>query len=163
MIILSKVYIVTSGEYSDYHIDACFSTKQKAQEFIRNAEKTEELWDRPRIEEWDLDGSVDIVDVVTISFTFTSPFSKTNHNEKVESVVDKIVGCKVRKSIEFYGFDYNILRIQEIANPNKTIEEEIARLTKVAYDTAKKINYLYKVENIKTPEGIRKRLGWLNE
>ena len=156
---MSKVYIVTSGEYSDYHIDACFSTKQKAQEFIKNAEKTKEFWTEPRIEEWDLDGDIDIVDVVNIFYTFTSPLSKTNHNEKVESRVDKSVRCKVYESIEFYGFDYNTLHIHEIANPNKTIEEEIARLTKVAYDTAKKINYLYKVENIKAPKDIRKRLG----
>ena len=156
---MSKVYIVTSGEYSDYHIDACFSTKQKAQEFIKNAKKTKEFWDEPSIEKWDLDGGNDIVDVVDIFFTFTSPLSKTNHNEKVHSAVDKSVRCKVRKSIEFYGFDYDTLHIREIANPNKTIEEEIARLTKVAYDTAKKINYLYKVENIKTPKGIRKRIG----
>lgn len=159
---MSKVYIVTSGEYSGYHIDACFSTKQKAQEYIKNAEKTEKFWDEPRIEKWDLDGDVDIVDVVTILFTFTSPLSKTNHNEKVESIVVKSVRCNVCKSIEFYGFDYNTIRIQEIANPNKTIEEEIARLTKVAYDTAKKINYLYKVENIKTAKGMMKRLGGLD-
>ena len=160
---MSKVYIVTSGEYSDYHIDACFSTKQKAQEYIKNAEKTEKFWDEPSIEEWDLDGSVDIVDVVKIFFTFTSPLSKTNHNEKVESIVKKSVKCNVRKSIDFYGYDYDTIFIAEIANPNKTIEEEIARLTKVAYDTAKKINYLYKVENIKAPKDIRKRLGWLDE
>lgn len=155
---MSKVYIVTSGEYSDYHIDACFSTKQKAQEFIENAEKIEKFWAVPRIEEWDLDGSVDIVNVVKTFFTFTSPLSKTNHNEKVVSRVDKSVRCEVYESIDFYGYDYDTISIIEIANPNKTIEEEIARLTKVAYDTAKKINYLYKVENIKTVEEIRKRL-----
>lgn len=156
---MSKVYIVTSGEYSDYHIDACFSTKQKAQEFIENAEKIEKFWDVPRIEEWDLDGDIDIVDVVNIFYTFTSPLSKTNHNEKVESRVDKSVRCNVCESIDFYGYNYDTILIRKIANPNKTIEEEIARLTKVAYDTAKKINYLYKVENIKTAEGIRERLG----
>lgn len=156
---MSKVYIVTSGEYSDYQIDACFSTKQKAKEFIKNAKETKEFWSEPRLEEWDLDGSVDVVDVVKIFFTFTSPFSKTNHNEKVESAVDKSVRCNVCESIDFYGYDYDTIFIKEIANPNKTIEEEIARLTKVAYDTAKKINYLYKVENIKTAKGIRKRLG----
>ena len=31
---MSKVYIVTDGEYSDYHIESCFSTKKKAQEYI---------------------------------------------------------------------------------------------------------------------------------
>jgi len=31
-----KVYIVTSGSYSDYHIEAVFSTKEKAEEYIQN-------------------------------------------------------------------------------------------------------------------------------
>lgn len=30
-----KIYIVTSGEYSDYRIDAVFTTKEKANEFIQ--------------------------------------------------------------------------------------------------------------------------------
>ena len=29
-----KIYVVTEGEYSDYHIDAVFSTKEKAVEYI---------------------------------------------------------------------------------------------------------------------------------
>ena len=158
---MSKVYIVTCGDYSDYRIEACFSTKAKAQEFIKNGKKIEEFWDNPRIEEWDLDANVDIVDVVNIYFTFTSPLSEKKHNEEVKSRVDKSTRCKVYEfgdKINFYGSDLEVLHIREIANPNKTIEEEISRLTKVAYDTAKKINYLYKVENIKTLEGIRKRL-----
>lgn len=32
--IYRKVYLVTSGEYSDYHVDAVFSTKEKAEEYI---------------------------------------------------------------------------------------------------------------------------------
>ena len=31
---MEKVYIVTSGEYSDYHIDAVFSTRKKAEEYV---------------------------------------------------------------------------------------------------------------------------------
>ena len=30
-----KIYIVTSGEYSDYTIERVFSTKEKANEFIQ--------------------------------------------------------------------------------------------------------------------------------
>lgn len=32
---MSKVFIVTSGEYSEYGIDRVFSTEEKAKEFIR--------------------------------------------------------------------------------------------------------------------------------
>lgn len=31
-----KIYIVTSGEYSDYRIDAVFTTKEKAEEYVQN-------------------------------------------------------------------------------------------------------------------------------
>ena len=158
---MSKIYVVTEGEYSDYHIEACFSTKKKAQEYIKNSKKVHESYYYPGIEEWELDSNSDIVDVIYLTFTFTSPLSKRTHEEKIETRIDQDVRSQVYNycnKIDFYGFDFNMLKITEIANPNKTIEEEIARLTKVAYDTAKKINYLYKVENIKTLEGIRKKL-----
>lgn len=157
---MGKVYIVTEGEYSDYRIEACFSTKKKAQEYIKNAKQVNHNY-YPEIEEWDLDSNSDIVDVINIYLTFTSPLSKKKHTEKINSSVDKNVRNQVYRysdKIEIYGFDLDTLRIREIANPNKTIKEEISRLTKVAYDTAKKINYLYKVEGIKTLAGIRKAL-----
>ena len=158
---MSKVYIVTEGEYSDYRIEACFSTKKKAQEYVKNAEKIRSSYYYPYIEEWDLDEQSDIVDVIDIFFTFISPLSKNEHTEKIESRIDKSIRSQVYNfsdKIEFYGFDLETLHIREIANPNKTIEEEVSRLTKVAYDTVKKINYLYKVEGIKTLAGIRKAL-----
>lgn len=161
---MNRAYIVTDGEYSDYHIEACFSTKKKAQEYIKNYEKVQGKRCYPDIEEWELDSNCDIVDVIYLTFTFTSPLSKRTYEEKITSRIEKRIRSQVYKlykycnKIEFYGCDSQILSIMEVANPNKTIEEEIARLTKVAYDTAKKINYLYKVENIKTLEGIRKRL-----
>ena len=34
---MGKVYIVTSGEYSDYSIEACFSTKALAEAYLRRA------------------------------------------------------------------------------------------------------------------------------
>ena len=158
---MSKVYIVTDGEYSGYHIEACFSTKKKAQEYIKNSKKVNGKYYYPDIEEWELDSNSDIVNVIYLTFTFTSPLSKRTYEEKIETRIDQRVRSQVYNycnKIDLYGFDFNMLRITEVANPNKTIKEEIERLTKVAYDTAKKINYLYKVEGIKTLKGIRNRL-----
>lgn len=160
---MNKVYIVTEGDYSDYHIEACFTTKQKAEEYIENSKKVEDSnWYRPGLEVWDLDTNTEIVNVITLDFTFTSPLSKRKYQEQIKTRVEKNIESKAFRywgKVEFWGADYQQLTIKEIQNPNKTIEEEIARLTKVAYDTAKKINYLYKVENIKTLEEIRKRLN----
>jgi hypothetical protein len=44
-----KVYIITSGEYSDYGIDKVFIDKEKAEEWIRLNQRR---YDVPKIEEW---------------------------------------------------------------------------------------------------------------
>lgn len=50
---MNKVFVVTSGDYSDYGIDAIFSTRDLAQAFI-DAFKANK-WHEMDIEEWDLD------------------------------------------------------------------------------------------------------------
>lgn len=48
-----KIYIVTSGEYSDYRIDAVFTTKEKAVDYV------EQHGTRYSIEEYELDEEVE--------------------------------------------------------------------------------------------------------
>ena len=48
-----KIYIVTSGEYSDYHIEAVFTTKEKAVDYV------EQHGTDYNIEEYDLDEEVE--------------------------------------------------------------------------------------------------------
>lgn len=48
-----KVYIVTSRDYDDYHIDEVFSTKEKAEEYI------ECFGDKCSIEEYSLDKPIE--------------------------------------------------------------------------------------------------------
>lgn len=58
---MNKIYIVTSGNYEDYGINACFSTKAKAQEFIKHMrnklgrEDFDIFFENPQIEEWNVD------------------------------------------------------------------------------------------------------------
>ena len=47
-----KVYIVTSGEYSDYRINAVFSTKEKAEDYLAAEPSNVET---PEIEEYEMD------------------------------------------------------------------------------------------------------------
>lgn len=49
----NKIYIVTSGEYSDYEIGAVFTTKEKAVEYV------EQNGTRYNIEEYNLDEEVE--------------------------------------------------------------------------------------------------------
>lgn len=48
---MNKVFIVTAGCYSDYHIEAVFSTREKAESYI-NANGTDDDWE---VNEWDVD------------------------------------------------------------------------------------------------------------
>ena len=48
---MDKVFIVTSGTYSDYVIEAVFSTREKAEGYI-NAKGTDDNWE---VNEWDID------------------------------------------------------------------------------------------------------------
>ena len=51
---MAKVYVVTSGEYSDYGIDSIFSNKEAA-------EKHCATWDGSNIEEYELEDGTNIV------------------------------------------------------------------------------------------------------
>lgn len=48
-----KVYIITRGDYSDYHICACFSTRKQAEERLHLYGDGD-----AEIEEWDLDKAI---------------------------------------------------------------------------------------------------------
>ena len=53
---MKKVYIVTSGEYSDYQIRSVFSTEKLAKKYIEHAGRIiGDIWDEFRIEEYGLD------------------------------------------------------------------------------------------------------------
>ena len=75
----NKVYIVTSGDYSEYRIECVFSTRKKAKEYI------EQHGSDYRIEVYD----VDSVDVVAEKRLWK--ISKDYHNGKVLSV--SIISC----------------------------------------------------------------------
>ena len=50
------IYAVERGEYSDYRICGLFSTKEKAEEYIKLIEWAEEkTYDEPSIAEWTID------------------------------------------------------------------------------------------------------------
>lgn len=49
---MEMIYVVTSGSYSDYGIDAIFSTKEMAQAFIDGIKTP---YEEMRIGEWELD------------------------------------------------------------------------------------------------------------
>lgn len=94
-----QVYVVTSGEYSDYRVDAIFSTKEKAQEYINFREFTDTWKESYGIDVWELD--------------------KFNMNESVNLVLinDKVYNFEsVKFSLEWLydEFDEGTDRVIEI-------------------------------------------------
>lgn len=52
------VFAVTSGAYSDYHVDGLFSTRELAEQFVAAFDQRDR-WDAMSIEEWVLDPRAD--------------------------------------------------------------------------------------------------------
>ena len=161
-----KIYIITQGEYSDYSIKACFSTREKAEEYLKIVEKTVKDWeDWYRIEEYPLDTGSEIVNFIMMRMELKVGF---NTDSLKSGKIHINIQNKLRSDIEeemyvtnnYYGtHSYSkSLNVYRIANPNKTIEEEIERVKKVAYDTLKRINYLILVEKVNLDD-INEYLG----
>ena len=51
----NKVYIVTSGEYSDYHIVGVYSTREKAEQLIKDIQFQREYPNNESVKEWVID------------------------------------------------------------------------------------------------------------
>lgn len=100
-----KIYIVTSGEYSDYRIDAVFTTKEKAVDYV------EQHGTRYDIEEYDLDEEVEKkTQLWSVEFSVedgelyeANPTSR-NRNEVVDtcSIFDYWEREKEKSYIRFY-------------------------------------------------------------
>ena len=56
---MSKVYIVTSGVYSSYHICRCFLDKEKAETYLKLREDYGDSYEEPQIEEYELDDNTE--------------------------------------------------------------------------------------------------------
>lgn len=52
-----NIYILTSGEYSDYRIHSVYSTQEKAEEALKKYKN--DTWASAQVEEWPLDVYLD--------------------------------------------------------------------------------------------------------
>lgn len=80
-----KIYIVTSGEYSEYHIDAVFSTKEKAEEYIQQHGNGFD------IEEYELDQEVEKKTqlwLITLNEEGGEAGAEVTQNHNNENIVD---------------------------------------------------------------------------
>ncbi len=54
---MDKVYIVTTGSYSDYRIRKVFIDEEKAKKYMKTVGE-EDAYNEPQIEEWDIENNV---------------------------------------------------------------------------------------------------------
>lgn len=67
---MKKVYVVTAGEYSDYHIEAVFSDKKKATELISKSSHLE-------IEEYEIDKAISDFIYIQVDMKKNGDISRT--------------------------------------------------------------------------------------
>lgn len=168
---MEKVYIITAGSYSDYGIECCFSTKEKAEEYLKLIKENLDnddinIWHYSdyknsdyRIEEYLLDSNPEIATVIRLWLDSPELERILYPDITLENAtLSKQINTDVEKELYHNAIEDEKIEIQgvgrlyvcRIINSNKPLEEEIERVKKIAYDTIKKIKYLVKVEGVDT-------------
>jgi hypothetical protein len=82
---MPKVFLVTSGSYSDYHVVGVFSTRENAERVINDADKSD--YDSAYIEEYDIDPTIDELNQgLTMYRVLMTVEGDTKEIEKVEGI-----------------------------------------------------------------------------
>jgi len=110
-----KIYVVTSGQYSDYGINGVFTVKEKAQKYVDIYNACEADYDSARIEEYE----ADIIDVSGFWFGV----SKYDTGKLYCSTYD------VRKG----GYDLTVVRHSEFVHVF-VFADSIDKAKKIALD-----------------------------
>lgn len=165
---MNKVYIITAGYYSDYGIECCFSTKEKAEEYLKLIKENLDnddinMWHYSdyRIEEYLLDSNPEIATVIRLWLDSPELERILYPDITLENAtLSEQINTDIKKELYHNAIEHEEIEIQgvgrlyvcRIINSNKPLEEEIERVKKIAYDTIKKINFLVKVEGIEYDE-----------
>ena len=106
-----QVYVVTSGEYSDYGIDAIFSTAEKAQEYVIMKEFTDEN-ESYRINVWNVDEhhETECVNLVLLNneiYNFDSLRFQIDYlYDSFEDCTDKVIEVTKNWVIDYFKKDF---------------------------------------------------------
>ena len=124
-----KIYVVTSGCYSDFHIDAMFSTREKAQKYI----------DAAKFDDWDEINGITEYDIDVAPTEPPKSMSVSGYFEEDELDVISFDGSKEEPwsfSMEMVdGVAFNVTFTGNVAvHPGETAEEFHERAEKVVID-----------------------------
>jgi hypothetical protein len=112
---MAKIYIVTSGEYSDYNINAIFSTEELAQAFI-DSFKARSYCDMC-IEDYDLDPNAN--DIKQKRRPYWVRIDKEGNVDSIE-IVDSAIwfGCEIADARISYTYNLQYMNVYCFANDN---------------------------------------------
>ena len=106
-----QVYVVTSGEYSNYGINSIFSTAEKAQEYINMKEFTDEN-ESYRINVWEVDEhyETEIVDLVLLNneiYNFDSIRFQIDYlYDTFDDCTDKVIEVTKDWVVDYFKKDF---------------------------------------------------------
>lgn len=170
---MNKVYIVTSGEYSDYHIDAVFASREKAEAYIKIKDKAK--WEEYEHDEWDVQTSKYGIEEWNLGDEYVntayweisgSIYTSLNFEERSIDVyacdqtgVDAHKRSNISNSVKigshtnYYGHCYQITAKYFIPRNRFSNAEEVkARYKKVMRDLLAKVKYMVQVDGMTLKE-----------
>ena len=136
-----KIYIVTAGSYSDYHIEKVFTNKTKAEEFAKWC------YDSNGVEEYDTEDGLDVGKYYQIHIQY-KVYDNGRSEEPIVSVWNRTCNEHYLNYVRLsdyhqYGGNYIVLNISRILRANNNDKNFYKqKYTKVAYDTMAMVKQL---------------------
>lgn len=93
---MSKVYVVTAGDYSDYRICYICSTEEKANQAVRHWDKNSE-YESSCIEEWELDAIDEVKNLVAQGYAVYSTNMLYDTGDGARATKWDITGVRMTK------------------------------------------------------------------
>lgn len=158
-----KIFIVTSGEYSDYGINRVFLNQENADRYVEVYNRGQTPYNHARIEEYDVtdgdDGEFDVREIryVEVSYDF---YNQQAHSYCEFSSVTSVDNPNIKSGINYhehsdgwYGFDF-----KRVINNNHDDVYWRNKYEKVCFDLAAQIQYWRTVDRMSVDE-INAALG----
>lgn len=143
-----KVYVITSGSYSDYGIDKVFLDKEKAERYV---ELSKDKWDEPRIEVYETDendnSDVKPINYVSVGYQKRKRYSWEDQGFKFKICTTNTIDDTEESVKQTYLWNKgNEIHIQRVIKGEYDEELLYSKYEKVCHDLMAKIDSLIKVE-----------------
>ena len=157
---MRKIYIVTSGEYSDYGIATVFESEEKAEEFIAYA-KRKNNWCDYRIEDYAIADSVE--DYKLENYVAISAISKDyfRYTEYTNNTGEEPKEAYNETRYFYYGSYGSEIGVSISRVKTDGMDEEKAR--KVCAELLAKAKYMVEVDGMKSREVVALLNGEVDE